>query len=61
MYHLQNRGRYLHLKKLQQQERMLPELAERNRGDMEAIINKVERKPLVTVASLQKVLNKPMR
>jgi hypothetical protein len=51
-YHLQNFVRYLHLEKPQQRERMLPELAERNRGEMEAIANKFKRKPLVTLASL---------
>jgi len=52
-YHLRNFVRYLHLEKPQQQERMLPELAERNRGEMKAIINKFKRKPLVTLASFQ--------
>jgi hypothetical protein len=52
-YHLRNFVRYLHLEKPQQRERVLPELAERNRGEMETIINKFKRKPLVTLASLQ--------
>ena len=39
-YHLQNFARYLHLEKLQQLERVPPELAERNWGEMEAIIDK---------------------
>lgn len=61
-YHLQTSVRYLHLEKPQQRERVLPELAERNRGDMETIINKFKRKPLVTLASLQnKELDKPVR
>jgi hypothetical protein len=61
-YHLQNFVRYLHIEKPQQRERVLPELAERNRGDMEAIINKFKRKPLVTLASFQnKGLDKPIQ
>lgn len=52
-HHLRNFVRYLHLEKPQQRERLLPELAERNRGEMEAVINKFKRKPLVTLASLQ--------
>jgi hypothetical protein len=61
-YHLQTSVRYLHLEKPQQRERVLPELAERNRGEMEAILNKFKRKPLVTLASLQNnEFNKPVR
>jgi hypothetical protein len=61
IYHLETCVRYLHLEKPQQRERVLSELAERNRGDMEAIINKFRRKPLVTLASLQnKELDKPV-
>ena len=61
-YHLQNFVRYLHLEKLQQRERVPPELAERNWGEMEAIVNKFKRKQLVTLASLQnKELDKPIR
>jgi hypothetical protein len=61
-YHLQNSVRYLHLEKPQQQERVLPELAERNQGEMEAIIIKFKRKPLVTLASLQnEEFDKPIR
>ena len=61
-YHLQTSVRYLHLEKPQQRERLLPKLAERNRGEMEAIINKFKRKPLLTLTSLQhKELNKPVR
>ena len=52
-YHLRNLVRYLHLEKPPQRERMLSELAERNRGEMEVIINTYKRKPLVTLASLQ--------
>ena len=52
-YHLQNFVRYLHLEKPQQRERVLLELAERNRGEMEVIINKFKRKLLLTLASLQ--------
>jgi hypothetical protein len=60
-YHLRNFVRYLHLEKPQQQERMLPELAERNREEMKAIMNKFKRKPLVTLASFQnKELDKPV-
>ena len=59
-YHLGNLVRYLHLEKSQQRKRVLPELAERNRGDMETIINKFKRKPLLTLASLKNMeLNKP--
>lgn len=52
-YHLGNFVRYLHLEKLQQRERLLPQLAERNQADMEATINKFKRKPLLTLAALQ--------
>jgi len=53
---------YLRLEKLQQRKRVLLKLTERNRGEMEAIINKFKRKPLVTLASLQnKELDKPIR
>ena len=51
-YHLRNFIRYLHLK-LTQREKVLPELAERNRGDMEVLLDKYKRKPLLTLASLQ--------
>ena len=54
-YHLQNFVRYLHLEKAQQRERLLPELAERNRGEMGLIMDNFKRKPLVTLASLQDV------
>ncbi|KAA6410355.1 MAG: hypothetical protein FRX48_05776 [Lasallia pustulata] len=54
-YHLSNFVRYLHLEKPQQRERLLPELAERNRGAMEAAINKFKRKPLLTLASFQQM------
>jgi hypothetical protein len=50
-YHLRNFVRYLHLEKPQQREKILPELVERNRGEMEAIMNKFKRKPLLTLAS----------
>lgn len=61
-HHLQTFVRYLHLEKPQQRERVLPELADRNQGEMEAIINKFKRKPLVTLASFQnKELDKPVR
>ena len=39
---------------------MLLELAERNRGEMKAVINKFKRNPLVTLASLNKELEKPV-
>jgi hypothetical protein len=52
-YHLRNLVRYLHLEKPQQRGKMLSELAERNRREMEVIINTFKRKPLVTLASLQ--------
>jgi hypothetical protein len=51
-YHLRNFVCYLHFEKPQQRERLLPELAERNQGKMEAIMNKFKRKLLVTQASL---------
>lgn len=54
-YHLQNCVRYLHLEKAHQRERVLLELAERNRGEMELIMDKFKRKPVVTLASLQDV------
>ena len=61
-YHLSKLVCYLHLEKPEQQKRLLPELAERNRGAMEAIINKFKRKPLVTLASFQQMeLGKPLR
>jgi hypothetical protein len=50
-YHLRNFIRYLHLEKPTQRERVLPELAERNRGDMEILLDKFQRKPLATLAS----------
>ena len=52
-YHLSNFIRYLHLEKLVQREKVLPELAERNRGEMKVLLDKFKRKPLVTLASLQ--------
>jgi hypothetical protein len=52
-YHLRNFIRYLHLEKLTQREKVLPELAERNRGEMEVLLDKYQRKPLLTLASLQ--------
>jgi hypothetical protein len=52
-YHLSNFTRYLHLEKPTQRERVLPELAERNREAMEVILNKFKRQPLLTLASLQ--------
>jgi hypothetical protein len=50
-YYLQNFVRYLRLEKLRQRKRVLPELAEHNLGEMEVIIDKFKRKPLVTLAS----------
>jgi len=50
-YHLRNFIRYLHLENPTQREKVLPELAERNRGEMEALLDKFQRKPLVTLAS----------
>lgn len=52
-YHLRNFIRYLHLEKPTQREKVLPELVERNRGEMEVLLNKYKRKPLVTLASIQ--------
>jgi hypothetical protein len=50
-YHLRNFIRYLHLEKPTQRGKVLPELAERNRGEMEILLDKFQRKPLVTLAS----------
>ena len=47
---IRNFIRYLHLEKPIQRERLLPELAERNKKDMEEILNKFKRKPLLTSA-----------
>ncbi|KAI9651713.1 MAG: hypothetical protein M1829_002560 [Trizodia sp. TS-e1964] len=52
IYHLKNSVRYLHLEKPQQQTRVFPELAERNREDMKAICVKFKRKPLIKLADL---------
>jgi hypothetical protein len=52
-YHLQTFVRYLHLEKPWQRERVLPELAGRNRAETEAIIDKFKRKPLVSSDSLK--------
>ena len=52
-YHLHNFIRYLHLEKATQRGKVLPELAERNRGEMELLLDKFQRKPLVTLSSLQ--------
>jgi hypothetical protein len=46
-YHLSNFIRYLHLEKPHQREKLMPELAERNRADMEARLNRYKRKPLL--------------
>ncbi|KIM41655.1 hypothetical protein M413DRAFT_444912 [Hebeloma cylindrosporum] len=46
-YHLLNFTRYLHLEKPVQRERVLPELAERNRADMVTILNNYKRKPKI--------------
>jgi len=51
-YHLQNFIRYLHLEKPTQRGKVLPELAERNRGELEVLLDKFQRKPLATLASL---------
>ena len=47
-YHLRNFIRYLHLEKPTQREKVLPELAERNRGELEVLLDKYKRKPLLT-------------
>jgi hypothetical protein len=52
-YHLRNFIRYLHLEKPTQRGKMLLELAERNRGEMEVHLNKFRRKPLVSLAFLR--------
>lgn len=51
IYHVTNFVRYLHLEKPHQRERLLPELAERNREMMEAILDKYKRKPLFTLST----------
>jgi len=40
-YHLLNLIRYIHLEKPYQREKLFPELAERNRADMEMRMNKI--------------------
>ncbi|KAI9764136.1 MAG: hypothetical protein M1840_008696 [Geoglossum simile] len=47
-YHLGNLIRYLHLEKPYQREKLIPELAERNRADMETRMDKFKRKPPLT-------------
>ncbi|KAI9675102.1 MAG: hypothetical protein M1817_001510 [Caeruleum heppii] len=49
-YHLDNFVRYLHLEKEHQRGKVLPLLAERNRGDMEARMKKFKRKPSADLA-----------
>lgn len=44
-YNLTNLIRYLHLEKPHQREKLIPELAERNRADMEMRLNRYKRKP----------------
>jgi hypothetical protein len=48
LYHLSNLIRYLHLEKPYQREKLIPELAERNRADMETQLDRYKRKPLLT-------------
>lgn len=55
--HLNTCVRYLHLEKPVQRARVLPELAERNRESMEAIMNKFQRKPLLRLASLSMMVD----
>jgi len=45
LYNLTNLIRYLHLEKPHQREKLIPELAERNRADMVMRLNKYKRKP----------------
>jgi hypothetical protein len=47
-YHLSNLTRYLHLEKPYQREKLIPELAERNRAAMETLLDRYKRKPLLT-------------
>ncbi|KAI9782357.1 MAG: hypothetical protein M1839_005230 [Geoglossum umbratile] len=47
-YHLSNLIRYLHLEKPYQREKLIPQLAGRNRADMETRLDKYKRKPLLT-------------
>lgn len=61
MNHLNTCVRYLHLEKPLQRERVLPELAERNRESMEAIMNKFQRKPLLRLASLSMCFDNSIR
>ncbi|KAI9763497.1 MAG: hypothetical protein M1839_006445 [Geoglossum umbratile] len=48
-YHLTNLIRYLHLEKPHQREKLIPELAERNRADMETRMNRYKRKPVLSL------------
>jgi hypothetical protein len=52
-YHLGNFIRYLHLEKPMQRKRLLQELSDRNRKEMEVLLDNFKRKPLATLASLQ--------
>lgn len=45
LYNLSNLIRYLHLEKPHQREKLIPELAERNRADMVMRLNNYKRKP----------------
>ncbi|KAI9773524.1 MAG: hypothetical protein M1839_002060 [Geoglossum umbratile] len=49
-YHLTNLIRYIHLEKPHQRGKLIPELAERNRADMETRMNKYKRKPLLKMS-----------
>ncbi|KAI9848468.1 MAG: hypothetical protein M1837_000263 [Sclerophora amabilis] len=46
-YHLSNFIRYLYLEKSYQRQKLLPELAEHNRADMETRLDRYKRKPLL--------------
>ncbi|KAH0565360.1 hypothetical protein GP486_001243 [Trichoglossum hirsutum] len=48
-YHLSNLIRYLHLERTYQREKLIPELAERNRAEMERRMNKFKRKPVLSL------------
>ena len=45
-YHIRNFVRYLHLEKAYQREKLIPLLKERNRTNMNTILDKYKRKPL---------------
>lgn len=55
-YHLSKLIRYLHLEKTYQREKLIPELAERNRADMEMRLDKYKRKPVLTSKNISSAI-----